>query len=130
MYNLPNRDCDAANSDGEFCCDGSAPPCDYLKPGDCHAGLAQYETKFIDPIAALFQKYGGSGQDDLDFGSSLAQWNGDAYISAGNGKNMLDAGDDVARTGKLVYEGGVGADELSFGTGLAQPRTARKGWSA
>jgi len=58
VYNLPNRDCDADNSLGEFCCatkpDGS---CDYLAEGDCSAGLSQYKNDFIDPIAAVVAKY-------------------------------------------------------------------------
>lgn len=58
VYNLPNRDCDAKNSKGEFCCttkpDGT---CDYLAPGNCSFGLAQYAKEFIDPIAAAIKKH-------------------------------------------------------------------------
>jgi cellulose 1,4-beta-cellobiosidase len=44
IYDLPNRDCAAAASNGEIPCADST----------CAAGLNTYKTKYIDPIAAVF----------------------------------------------------------------------------
>lgn len=58
LYNLPNRDCDSSNSRGEICCtykaDGS---CDYIKAGDCQAGLDEYKHQYVDPFAELLKRY-------------------------------------------------------------------------
>jgi cellulose 1,4-beta-cellobiosidase len=47
IYDLPNRDCAAAASNGELTCADSA----------CTEGLNTYKTKYIDPIVTLFRKY-------------------------------------------------------------------------
>jgi cellulose 1,4-beta-cellobiosidase len=47
VYDLPNRDCAAAASNGELVCADSA----------CSDGLNTYKTKYVDPIVALFKKY-------------------------------------------------------------------------
>jgi len=47
VYDLPNRDCAAAASNGELVCADSA----------CVDGLNTYRTKYVDPIVALFKKY-------------------------------------------------------------------------
>jgi cellulose 1,4-beta-cellobiosidase len=47
IYDLPNRDCAAAASNGEITCADSS----------CTAGLNTYETQYINPIAAIFKKY-------------------------------------------------------------------------
>ena len=60
VYDVPNRDCASNNSVGDICCyyypDGS---CNREKDGDCSAGLADYDTNFIAPIAAELAKYEG-----------------------------------------------------------------------
>mmetsp|Transcript_34574 Transcript_34574/g.73653 ORF Transcript_34574/g.73653 Transcript_34574/m.73653 type:complete len:498 (+) Transcript_34574:162-1655(+) len=61
VYDLPNRDCKAKASNGEICCtykeDGR---CDYWATGDCAAGLQEYETEYIDPIADVLFEYQNS----------------------------------------------------------------------
>jgi len=47
IYDLPNRDCAAAASNGEILCADST----------CTQGLNTYKTQYIDPIVAIFQKY-------------------------------------------------------------------------
>jgi cellulose 1,4-beta-cellobiosidase len=47
IYDLPNRDCAAAASNGELTCADST----------CAEGLATYQTKYIDPIVGIFKKY-------------------------------------------------------------------------
>jgi len=47
VYDLPNRDCAAASSNGEIHCADS----------QCAQGLQTYESQYIDPIVAIFQKY-------------------------------------------------------------------------
>jgi cellulose 1,4-beta-cellobiosidase len=47
VYDLPNRDCAAAASNGELLCADSA----------CTEGLNTYRTKYIDPIVQIFKKY-------------------------------------------------------------------------
>jgi len=47
IYDVPNRDCAAAASNGEILCADST----------CTAGLNTYETQYINPIAAVFAKY-------------------------------------------------------------------------
>jgi len=47
IYDLPNRDCAAAASNGEILCADST----------CTAGLNTYKTQYIDPIAAILKKY-------------------------------------------------------------------------
>ena len=58
VYNLPNRDCKALASNGRICCtsrkDGT---CDYTAKGDCKDGLAEYASKYIDPIRAVLLRY-------------------------------------------------------------------------
>jgi len=47
VYDLPNRDCAAAASNGELLCADSA----------CTDALNTYKTKYVDPIVAMFKKY-------------------------------------------------------------------------
>jgi len=47
IYDLPERDCAAAASNGELTCADST----------CTAGLNTYRTQYIDPIVAIFKKY-------------------------------------------------------------------------
>ena len=54
MYNLPNRDCDAASSNGEICCgdvddDGE---CDRAAPGDCREAIEEYLANYVTPLAS------------------------------------------------------------------------------
>mmetsp|Transcript_68157 Transcript_68157/g.192569 ORF Transcript_68157/g.192569 Transcript_68157/m.192569 type:complete len:539 (-) Transcript_68157:230-1846(-) len=60
VYDLPNRDCHAKASNGEICCtykeDGS---CDYIKAGDCSAGLDEYSSEYIDKIAGVLRHFEG-----------------------------------------------------------------------
>jgi cellulose 1,4-beta-cellobiosidase len=59
VYNLPNRDCKAAASNGEICCDGGTPDpntgdcSDAAYSDDCTAGLNIYKNEYIDPIFNL-----------------------------------------------------------------------------
>ena len=60
VYDLPNRDCNAHASNGEICCryndDGT---CDYT--GDeCAAGLAEYESGYVDVFAEVLAEYADS----------------------------------------------------------------------
>lgn len=59
LYNLPNRDCDAASSNGELCCslidDGSE--CDRAAGGDCADGIDDYLTNYVTPFANLLATY-------------------------------------------------------------------------
>jgi len=58
VYDLPNRDCHAKASNGEICCTYNADrTCNYDAGGDCAAGLTDYRTNYIDPLAALFKQY-------------------------------------------------------------------------
>jgi len=47
VYDLPNRDCAAAASNGELTCADSA----------CTEGLNTYKTRYVDPIVTIFKKY-------------------------------------------------------------------------
>jgi cellulose 1,4-beta-cellobiosidase len=47
IYDLPNRDCAAAASNGEITCEDNS----------CAKGLAQYETQYVNPIISIFKKY-------------------------------------------------------------------------
>jgi cellulose 1,4-beta-cellobiosidase len=47
VYDLPNRDCAAAASNGELLCSDST----------CTDGINTYKTKYVDPIIAIFKKY-------------------------------------------------------------------------
>jgi cellulose 1,4-beta-cellobiosidase len=47
IYDLPNRDCAAAASNGEITCADAT----------CQAGLNTYRTQYIDPIVQIFKKY-------------------------------------------------------------------------
>jgi cellulose 1,4-beta-cellobiosidase len=47
VYDLPNRDCAAAASNGELVCADSA----------CTDGLNTYKTKYVDPIVAIFKQF-------------------------------------------------------------------------
>jgi len=47
VYDLPNRDCAAAASNGELVCADSA----------CVDGLNTYKTKYVDPIVAIFKQF-------------------------------------------------------------------------
>jgi cellulose 1,4-beta-cellobiosidase len=60
VYDLPNRDCHAKASNGEICCTYNADgTCDYDASGDCAAGIAAYQSDYIDPLAALLGQYEG-----------------------------------------------------------------------
>jgi len=47
VYDLPNRDCAAAASNGEIHCADSS----------CTAGITQYKSQYIDAIAAILSRY-------------------------------------------------------------------------
>jgi len=47
VYDLPNRDCAAAASNGEITC----------ADAQCAAGLNTYKTQYIDPIVSILKKY-------------------------------------------------------------------------
>ncbi|KAJ8598618.1 hypothetical protein CTAYLR_003041 [Chrysophaeum taylorii] len=60
VYNLPNRDCGARASSGEFCCERTASgACDLSTrenaDAQCSKGLASY-TAFIDDVRAVLSK--------------------------------------------------------------------------
>eukprot|EP01006_Ploeotia_vitrea_P012033 TRINITY_DN31983_c0_g1_i1.p1 TRINITY_DN31983_c0_g1~~TRINITY_DN31983_c0_g1_i1.p1 ORF type:complete len:458 (+),score=34.65 TRINITY_DN31983_c0_g1_i1:19-1392(+) len=58
IYDVPNRDCDAKASNGEICCTkNSDGTCDYNAGGNCEAGLHEYKTEYIDPIATILRTY-------------------------------------------------------------------------
>ena len=60
VYDLPNRDCHAKASNGEICCTYNADgTCNYDAGGDCAAGITEYETEYIEPLALLFSQYEG-----------------------------------------------------------------------
>lgn len=62
VYDLPNRDCKAKASNGEICCNPSSAgdgTCDYNAGGDCSAGLSDYKTNYITPLAATIKQYCG-----------------------------------------------------------------------
>jgi len=58
FYDLPNRDCDAAASNGEICCtyrdDGT---CDYDTQSDCADGIAEYKTTYVDPFVSVLAEF-------------------------------------------------------------------------
>ena len=58
LYDLPNRDCAAKASQGEICCtyrtDGT---CDMAAPGDCAAGLREYEDEYVRPFAEVLSQH-------------------------------------------------------------------------
>jgi hypothetical protein len=59
-YDLPNRDCHAQASSGEFCCGGRLPDgrCDMAdQSGDCEAGLREYMTGYADPFIEVLSRY-------------------------------------------------------------------------
>ena len=63
VYDLPNRDCSAAASNGEICCDGNAPDattgdCSSISysSGDCSAGLSKYHN-YIDTLLNVLKDY-------------------------------------------------------------------------
>jgi len=47
IYDLPNRDCAAAASNGEITCTNN----------DCTAGITRYKSQYIDPIITILKKY-------------------------------------------------------------------------
>lgn len=47
VYDLPDRDCAAAASNGEILCADSS----------CTAGISTYKTHYIDPIVSMLSKY-------------------------------------------------------------------------
>jgi len=60
VYDLPNRDCHAKASNGEICCTyNSDRTCNFDAGGDCAAGITQYKSGYIDPLAALLARYNG-----------------------------------------------------------------------
>jgi len=60
FYDLPNRDCDAAASNGEICCTYNADgTCNYSASGDCADGIEEYKTQYVDPFVAALKKFKG-----------------------------------------------------------------------
>jgi len=60
VYDLPNRDCHAKASNGEICCYYNADKtCNYDQSGDCSAGITEYTSTYIDPLAAVLASYNG-----------------------------------------------------------------------
>jgi len=60
VYDLPNRDCHAKASNGEICCTYDEKGlCDYMASGDCAAGIQEYQSTYIDPIAEVLRKFNG-----------------------------------------------------------------------
>jgi len=60
VYDLPNRDCHAKASNGEICCTyNSDKTCNYDVGGDCSAGINEYKTEYIDPLASVLAQYSG-----------------------------------------------------------------------
>ena len=58
VYDLPNRDCHAKASNGEICCTYNADrTCNYDASGDCSAGIAEYQTQYIDPLYSVLSQY-------------------------------------------------------------------------
>jgi len=58
VYDLPNRDCHAKSSNGEICCNpNSDGTCNYNQGGDCADAINTYKTKYIDPLAQIFNMY-------------------------------------------------------------------------
>jgi len=62
-YDLPNRDCAAAASNGEICCSGNPPnpstgECDQASysGGTCQAGLTKYYA-YTDAVVSLLKNY-------------------------------------------------------------------------
>lgn len=61
VYDLPNRDCHAKASNGEICCNPNPDgTCDYTKAGDCAAGLEEYKSEYIAPLAKTISQYCGT----------------------------------------------------------------------
>ena len=57
---MPNRDCHAKASNGEICCTYNADKtCNYDAGGDCAAGIAEYQTTYVDPLVTLLAQYNG-----------------------------------------------------------------------
>eukprot|EP00054_Salpingoeca_dolichothecata_P036528 m.7764 g.7764 ORF g.7764 m.7764 type:complete len:499 (-) comp6799_c0_seq1:77-1573(-) len=57
VYDLPNRDCHAKASNGEICCNPNPDgTCNYDEGGDCSAGIEDYKTNYIAPLAATINK--------------------------------------------------------------------------
>jgi len=60
FYDLPNRDCDAAASNGEICCTYNADgTCDYSVAGDCADGIEEYKTTYVDPFVSTLASFKG-----------------------------------------------------------------------
>ena len=59
LYNLPNRDCHASASNGELCCQFDADGTCMYNADDptCADGLARYKRHYVDPFAAVLEKY-------------------------------------------------------------------------
>jgi cellulose 1,4-beta-cellobiosidase len=58
VYDLPNRDCHAKASNGEICCYyKSDKTCNYDQSGDCSQGIQEYQTQYIDQIAAVLKQF-------------------------------------------------------------------------
>ena len=59
LYNLPNRDCHASASNGELCCQFNADGTCVYEAADptCADGLARYQRHYVDPFAAVLEKY-------------------------------------------------------------------------
>lgn len=60
FYDLPNRDCDAAASNGEICCTYNADgTCDYSAEGDCADGIEEYKATYVDPFVSTLASFKG-----------------------------------------------------------------------
>ena len=75
---------------------------------------------FVGAAFGAFAYTGGSGKDDLAFGSGLGAFSGTVTLDVGDGDNTLNAGGGAANTGgALSYTGGSGSDVLTLGDSLA-----------
>lgn len=59
LYDLPNRDCHASASNGELCCQFNSDGTCVYEASDptCSDGLARYQHHYVDPFAAVLEKY-------------------------------------------------------------------------
>lgn len=58
VYNLPNRDCAAGASAGEYCCmKKKENKCDMTGSDECSYGLRQYRRLFIDRLSRSVREY-------------------------------------------------------------------------
>ncbi|CDF34132.1 exoglucanase 3 1,4-beta-cellobiohydrolase3 family GH6, Exoglucanase 3 (Pyrenophora tritici-repentis (strain Pt-1C-BFP)), Predicted CDS Pa_4_2420 (Podospora anserina) [Chondrus crispus] len=59
VYNLPNRDCAAESSAGEFCCSPNKNgTCNFLDGSTmCEDGLRRYQNEYIKPLLKFVREY-------------------------------------------------------------------------